>query len=269
MPKIKIGNNSTAPSRVVQVKNDTALRSIASQIRSISLSNLHRLAVFSLLSVAPAYGTTVIAVTTNDSTYLGADSRTQPSGSICKIVARNGVAVGFSGLLRDSATGYDVARDINTALSGSRDLVQALNSLRTDIGPGLGRSLEWGRRNAPKEYRAFDGKLALSILVIGFSSNAPSISVISWTAQNGRVIRQDGRELGPNQFNGIGTLDALISYLSLNRQWFQAPPQQRIQSALEIENSAAPAEVGPPFSIVQIDRRGVRWLNRGPCEESH
>ena len=96
-----------------KISHESVLSGISTKRIFVALSHVCWLAPC-LVSFGNAHATTVIAVTTDNSAFIGADSRTDPHGTICKIVVGNGVAVGMSGLLADSATHFRAATTINS-----------------------------------------------------------------------------------------------------------------------------------------------------------
>lgn len=215
-----------------------------------------------LFVLGSAHATTVIAVTTDRSAYIGADSRSEPQGTICKIVVGNGVAVGMSGLLADGATHFSAAITIEGALSRTKNLSTAIDSTNAALEPPLKRSLEWGFSNSPADYSRYQGKAALALLFVGIEHGTPQKTYFVWQTENGGISRLPIHRLGANSFNGIGSFDAIVSYVTRTPKWRSMSPIVRITKALQIPN-----DVGPPFSILRITPNSrVEWIKRGTCD---
>jgi hypothetical protein len=248
-----------------KISHESALSGISTKRRFVALSHICWLAPCFVI-FGNAHATTVIAVTTDDSAFIGADSRTDPHGTVCKIVVGNGVAVGMSGLLADSATHFRAATTIKGALSRASNLTTAIDSTIAALEPPLKRSLEWGFRNAPAEYSRYQGKDALALLFIGINHGAPQITYFVWRTENGGISRLPARTLGANAFNGIGAFDAIVNYVIQTPEWRSLNPVTRITTALQIESEASPEDIGPSFSIVRITPTStIEWVQGGAC----
>jgi hypothetical protein len=264
-------NVNVSPSKV---SDKSVFSEIPAKMVPVLLSHVLGLALC-LLNGDPAHATTVIAVTTGTSVYIGADSRTVPSGTICKLVASERFAVGMAGHLADSGTNFSAVRSVLLGLAKARSLQAAIDSVIDSVEPPLKRSLEWGFKNSPDEYahELQHGSLVLSLLIIGIEKGRPQIVVLSWTSEKGNMVRQPVRRHDEKgAFDAIGSFDPFVPYLLEHRgEWESWEPVERIRKALHVIAVATPEIVGPPFSILQISQsRGVKWIKRGPCEtEKH
>jgi hypothetical protein len=232
---------------------------------SVGLPHVLCLAMFLLIS-AEAEATTVIAVTTDTAAYIGADSRTQPRGNMCKIIVSGLFAVGMSGQLADRATKFNPTNVIRHAILRSKDLSSAINAAVMAIEPSLERSMKWGFSNSRAEYLAkYQGKLAFALLFIGIEQGKPRIVFLAWRTDNGGISRLPPRSFDQNSFDGMGTFDAVVIYIIKNPNWRLMNPMLRITTALQVQSEATPSEVGPPFSILRITGSGPDWIERGAC----
>jgi hypothetical protein len=257
-----------------KVSDKPVSRGIPAKMVSVLLPKILWLALC-LLNGDPAHATTVIAVVEGTSVYIGTDSQTVPSGTICKLVASERFAVGMAGHLADSSTTFSAARSVMLGLAKARSLQAAIDSVIDSLEPPLKRSLEWGFKNSPDDYaqELQHGPLVLSLLVIGIEKGRPQIVVLSWTSEKGDMVRQPVRRYGEKgAYDAIGSFDPFVPYLLAHRgEWESWEPVERIRKALQVISVATPEIVGPPFSILQISpARGVKWIERGPCEtEKH
>ncbi len=234
----------------------------------VSCSHVFWLALCLSSSVACAHATTAIAVTTATSAYIGVDSKVDPDGTMCKLVVNKRVAVGMSGQLADKATNFSAARSVAAGLAESRGFNEVIVSVIRSVEPHLRRSMKWGFVNDPAVYvQKFQGKGALALLIVGIDDRGqPQIVYVAWTTKNGDILRLPISRFGKNAFDAIGAYDAFISYLSAHPEWKSAGAVDRIRKVLEIESAASPDMVGPPFSIIVLEARGLRWIQRSPCE---
>jgi hypothetical protein len=250
------------------VRHKSVFCSVSCKIIDVVLSHVFWLApCFLVINIAQA--TTVIAVTTDSSVYIGADSCAKPKGTICKIVIGNGVAVGMSGHLADAATHFNAATTIRGAIAHAGTLQAALDLTIAAIEPPLHRSLEWGFKNAIADYSTmYQGKLALALLFIGIENGIPKIIYLTWHTNNGDISRLPMRSFGANAFDCIGTFNAITSYIIKTPNWTTIAPEMRIVQALQIESDAEPREVAPPFTIVRITPDGrIKWVRYGVCRQ--
>ena len=237
---------------------------------SVFCSHVLWIALYLFGGGAYLHATTAIAVTTATSAYIGADSKVDPGGTMCKLVVNKRVAVGMSGQLADRATNFSAARSVATALSGSRGFKDAIDSVIRNVEPPLKRSMKWGFVNDPTTYaQEFQGKNALALLIVGIGERGqPQIVYVAWRTENGDIMRLPISRFGQNAFDAIGVYDAFIPYLSAHPEWKSIGAVDRIRKVLEIESAASPDMVGPPFSIIVSGAKGLRWIQRGPCETS-
>jgi hypothetical protein len=222
---------------------------------------------FACCACIQSHATMVLAITTDKAVYVGADGRTVPQGNTCKLAVGKRMAVGISGQLKDSATGFNAWVIVTAALVRPRDFASEIDTVITALEPPLERSRTWGFQHAPADYTAkFQGKLALALLLIGMDKDGPAIAHVAWRTENGRIFRLPQSTFGPNKFDAIGTYDAFLGYLGRSPEWERDLPVARIVKALEIESAADPNTVARPFAIVRITRgHGVEWIRHGAC----
>ena len=111
-------------------------------------------------------------------------------------------------------------------------------------------------------YSRYQGKAALALLFVGIEHGTPQKTYFVWQTENGGISRLPIHRLGANSFNGIGSFDAIVSYVTRTPKWRSMSPIVRITKALQIPN-----DVGPPFSILRITPNSrVEWIKRGTCD---
>jgi hypothetical protein len=62
-----------------------------------------------------------------------------------------------------------------------------------------------------------------------------------------------------------GSTDAVTRFLLARSERLRLRDPEFALQLLHIEAGADPATVGPPFSILQGDRNGFRWIAPGAC----
>lgn len=214
----------------------------------------------------------MVGISTNDSVFLGADSLvgsdgTSAAGRRCKIDFKGNYAAAMAGLLADSATSFDARAQVRRALTAPGDLMHKVRTFELLIREPLERSLDYGRHHEPEVFAAkYSGKKALQIIFGGVEGGKPIMIVSTLrVAEDGGLILDKAKVLGPGQVYVFGESAAITKYQTGNPDWTAAEPDAIIRKFLALEIEDEPNLVGAPASILQITSGISRWIEAGQC----
>lgn len=191
----------------------------------LSSRQLRALFVFTVASLTArsGAGTTVVGISTNDSIFLGADSIIASDGANaigrrCKIDVGGTYAAAMAGPLADSATSFDAATYVRSALRTPGDLAQKVRTFELLIREPLQRSLDYGRHHAPEVFAArYSGKKALQIIFGGVEARKAKMIVSTFrVAENGGLVVDEPKTLGSGQVYVFGESAAIARYRTAN-----------------------------------------------------
>ena len=84
-------------------------------------------------------------------------------------------------------------------------------------------------------------------------------------AEDGGLILEKAKVLGPGQVYVFGESAAIANYQTGNPNWTAAEPDAIIRKFLALEIEDKPNLVGAPASILQITSGISRWVDPGQC----
>ena len=188
-------------------------------------------------------------------------------GRRCKIDVDGTYAAAMAGLLADSATSFDAATHVRSALRTPGDLAQKVRTFELLIREPLQRSLDYERHHSPEVFAAkYSGKKALQTIFGGVEGGKPRMIVsIFRVAENGGLVVDEPKTLGSGQVYVFGESAAIAKYQTANPGWTAAEPDAIIRRFLALEIEDEPALVGAPASIIRITSSGSRWIEPGRC----
>lgn len=248
-----------------------------------SVGSVHR-RWFSLIALllpraVPSDATTVLAVRSEDRVVLGADSRIQlllgharAARSGCKIHVTRDIVWAQAGYFTNPRTGFDLVSAGTRVFAGQGTLAARLQQLASAVTVPLHRALLSLRAADLEEYNAAVS-VPLIIVAAGMDDATPVVAFLQFE-------RADTGLLATKLYRCPSDCSAGVQYVSagIHReadQMIHETPSYFSQSAwrdgvrtlLEAEAAEHPDKVGPPYSIVEISRSGIQWLDRGACPD--
>jgi hypothetical protein len=238
-----------------------------------------RLICCALVLLAPACGTTVVAVRSKRVVTIGADSRMiGTDGSTlplaCKLGTVNDVVWGYARLTSSTQWGYslaEIARD-TMALPGSMsDRLRIFEARVTAAVLPILKAEKSGYQEWFAERR--EGVPAVQIVFGAFEGGTVNLYAREFIAHASRdesitlkVVRTDhkgdsSKAAWVSLGHPINTAHEVSSHPDLATEDFS----RRIRLLIEVEAEEHPDDVGGPTSIVQLNARGVNWIDRGLC----
>jgi hypothetical protein len=236
----------------------------------------------SLAMSFPVGGTQVVAIRGIGWAVLAADSVITSPGALpslqCKVHQSGEVFWTNSGLDRDRATGFDIARFFSdTAVQGGT-LVTMLERIGETLLKPL--QLELPRMRAESSYyftKFLQGKVPiLSIFAARSDGNSVELYVKEFKVVDGRIITSPPRtceppspEKGLDRCMALTLPPELDQYIANHQDIYSDAPANAVDRLMGIAQVANPVEVGPPYSILEVRPDGARWLRQNDCEDIH
>ena len=131
------------------------------------------------------------------------------------------------------------------------------------------------RTTDPRRFqRELEGQSAVDALFVGFEAGYPALLLRSFIVRNGashsitvRIRREDcSRHCSEAlAYVALGQHEAIDEVLAENPDFWKIGFSEGIRKLINLEISAAPSFVGPPISILTIDKSGPRWIEQGAC----
>ena len=217
--------------------------------------------------------------------YLSADSleveaQTRQAWKSCKIrktgemywaASSNFMAYGY--------TGFFVEK-IVASIGSSGTVEQKRERFIKAVVTPLQEAITDSKNRDPAAYSKFvlSGPIQLQIVFVQRQKSGPAWAFASftWQMENGKVVVTPERvyhavptKEKPYSLGALGFYDDALMYFAMHHVKGGLEPNitEEIQSAMKAQGDAIPASVGPPYSILRFDRTGVKWINKGMCEQ--
>jgi hypothetical protein len=233
---------------------------------------------FALLSVsAPA--TTVVAlidqrhhraVIAADSLllYKVAGTRTQT----CKIIAKPGCTFAMAGLLYKEDPEFhlqELAEQACNQTGELRDKADAFLDIAKDPVMAVAQYLQQNEPDFYGELTNSNGGELIMVVFAGPQTGSPSIFARGYKLEAGAGLVPVSMDVTDDN-NGAGFFGGanqqIAAYLKTHPNWQQMDTVKAARQFVQMEISARPDWVGPPVSVVTINRKDQqKWVNAGVC----
>jgi hypothetical protein len=223
-----------------------------------------------------------VAVRTLNAIFIGSDSKMingdgGETGNRCKILSSNGVYFSIARIWGSPAQGFTVASFAAEALNSNRDLAtRVTNFEKLLLGPLERLLTALKTTDAGRFQREIDGQSVVDTLFVGFEDGYPVLLLRSFIVRNGaaqgmtlRIRREDcSRDCSEAlAYVALGQHEAIDNALAENPNYWKIGFAEAIRKLINLEISAKPNFVGPPISILTIDKDGPRWIEHGACPD--
>ena len=229
---------------------------------------------------------TIVVMQTKDTVLLAADARvillrassedgsTTTRGEMCKIVRTSRTGAAIAGIL-GNLEGFDSASFLRENLSEDTALEASADGFVHKALDPLSRTIRQLERAAPNQTLIQPGRPALSVVLSRFEDGVMKVAIrdVFYARQPDgspefRIQSTDcpGNCAGPNMVFASGANAAIASFLLSRFGRSQLKQPAFAIKLLNLEAGAEPAIVGPPFSILEGDRDGFRWIESGACQ---
>jgi hypothetical protein len=249
-------------------------------------------AFVTLLSPSLAMATSIVAladphhhriILAADSKFVGhfidANRHIQPFNDvICKIINKPDCIVAVSGEKSQSAQHFDLFNFVSEACDHSGDLhTKAKNFQEIAEGP-VTNLIEYLREKNPSVYAFYSaGRDFVDALFVGIQDGHLHIILrgfrIDPTTHAIIPIEGEYSDTGPDiQWVVAGFNNGIVSYIRSHKDWDKKiDAVDAARKFINIEIGEVPSFVGPPISILQIDKAIMRaeshWVERGACDQ--
>jgi hypothetical protein len=198
------------------------------------------------------------------------------AGNGCKIRSSNGVYFGIARIWGSPAQGFTVASFAAEALNSNSDLASRVTHFEMLLVHPLERLLMALKATDPRRFqRELEGQSAVDTLFVGFEDGYPAFLLRSFIVRDGashsitvRIRREDcARDCSEVAYVALGQHEAIDKALAENPEYWKIGFAEAIRKLINLEISAEPNFVGPPISILTIDKSGPRWIEQGACPD--
>jgi hypothetical protein len=217
-------------------------------------------------------GTTIVVIKTKSGVVVAADSALSRSGAVadhvCKMVVTDEFVFAASGSYYPDH-GLDIFEMARQASRVSGNLSDKTGAYIAHVLPALEKFLEWDRTTQPENYAhlrqigasevVFVDRHSLEVIHLWFPMDPSGIPHAQKLDDWDQPVVADGFRLQP-----IGQAAEIYKAVKENPGWYRRPEESAARF-LQLETTAKPLEVGPPFSIVRVDSTGVHWVDKGAC----
>jgi hypothetical protein len=227
----------------------------------------------------PALPTTVVALIDKNHhrVVLAADSLmvhqiAGTSTESCKIVAKPGCTFGLAGLLHKEYPVFDLQELAEQACSLSGDLryrADRFLDVAKDSVLTVAQYLRLNERQFYSELTNSNGGEFVIVVFAGMEANNPSIFARGYKLDSNGDVNPVSLDVTEDN-NGVGFFgganDQIASYIRAHPNWQKMDKVVAARKFIEMEIAAHPKWVGPPVSLVTINRLDQQeWNNAGGC----
>jgi len=192
---------------------------------------------------------------------------TQPA---CKLIVKPDCAFAMAGLLGKPQPYFslqDLGGDACVVPGGLKEKADAFLNLASDP---VNSPAQYLRENEPKFYDTFNrnGGEFVYVVFAGLQDGVPVAYARGFKiASDGSVnpVSYDITATGATGFFA-GFNDHIAAYLKAHPNWSHKDTVATARKLIELEIAAHPDGVGPPVSILTVDRKGKqKWVEAGAC----
>jgi len=252
-----------------------ALRSAAIQVCAAALV----LASWLRLS----YATTAVALYMKDFAVVAVDGRINKVGPLisghksgCKLYVADGKAAVLAGLTEEPDAGFDIRAIFHNVLNQSVPPAQAADLVQQRIQQALPAALQVFQKKDPAAFEARAHGESQLLLAGMDPSGTVQVSRRSVPYQQGHPAERDDSAGTPDHVGValIGETTAIdIDLLRLQKTngWEGMGTVDNLEKLarrfIALEIVAKPMQVGPPVSMVLVDKNGIHWVDPGACNQ--
>jgi hypothetical protein len=240
------------------------------------LGTLIALGVLSSRSLA----TTIVGVRTPTEVVIGADSKTTALlgpqlERRCKIHVTNNVAWGLAGVSLSGS--YSPKDDIQSYLLSSGTLAERIENFESSMTKMLTTVAQaWKVANPEIFAEMFDGMVTMETLFAAEDRGVLRMFYRRFGTLKGTggIVTVRGEDF-PSQRHPDSVhvvLGTRLAHSAINEEIDSRPglfdelgAEQSIKHLIESAINADPINVGPPISIIRVDKQGVKWIDHGAC----
>ena len=248
----------------------------------LALRAMPLISIAALLFSSQLLATSIVAVRTRSAIFIGSDSKLidgegKAVGSTCKVMTHHGAAFAVARIWSSPAQDFSVTSVAAEALSSSRDLATGVRLFERLLIEPLERLLRALKTTDPQRFeRELTGHSAVDAVFVGFEGRDPALFVTKFVVNRGtsqsiklRVQREECARhcTEPLAFVTLGQHSAIDKALSDDPDFWNIGFAEGIRRLINLETLSVPTLVGPPISILSMDKSGAHWIEPGECED--
>jgi hypothetical protein len=231
----------------------------------------------------PAGATTLVAVWTPTTTVIGADSLTHTLDdgkrwSMCKIRRAGPVVWAATGITGNPDFHFSLDRLVGEAMSGPGSLDAKITAFETALFVPLSEVVHNIRIENPSwYYRHAKGHAVTRLIFSAHEDGVNRFWMREFVAESARIGDEIDISVKRTDCPGptcqdfrvflLGQYDYASRIASDAGFWEKNGLAESVRRSIETEIAGNPDHVGPPIAIVEVTRDGVRWVEKGECNE--
>lgn len=236
-------------------------------------------ALLVLVFAVPGLATTVVALIDqhHHRVIVAADSLlvykvAGTSTQTCKIIAKQGCTFGMAGLFYKEYPVFHLQELAEQACGLPGDLRHKADGFLDIAKDPVMTVAQYLQQNEPQFYGELTSSNGGELIIVVFAgTEAGSASIFA----RGYKLDSNGGitpvSLDVSEGNGLGFFGGangqIASYLKTHSNWQQGDKVGAARKFVQMEIAAHPEWVGPPVSVVTINRLDqLKWINPGVCE---
>jgi hypothetical protein len=251
---------------------------MATQGRVARAVVIHLFFVAAVLNAVSAFGTTVVALVDkkHHRIVLASDSllRLSYAGTTfqqCKLISQDSCSFAMAGLLNKETPPLHIKDLAEAACATPGDLRQKADAFMTLATDPVTTLADFLRANEPEFYDDMvtnSGGELVMVAFAGAQKGNPSIFVRGFKIDaKGGLTPVSYAVVAPNDLGFFaGFTDKIAAYVKANPKWVKMDRVAAARKFVEMEIAAHPEGVGPPVSILTIDKHDrQKWVSPGLC----
>src|SRR5262249_28091750 len=212
------------------------------------------------------FGSTVVAVRTDNELVIGADSRIVDAArtkvdDACKIIQVGNVFFAHTGLAGNRSIGFDVQETAAEAIANGNSHEERIQIFAQLVGNPLHRILVATKQQAPEFYaQVVQGQSAMSVVLCSVENRTPILSYVEFKpvdhpqSDNGLAVMIEHEVDVRSQtedpaFVVIGHKDAIVRTLQAEPHIWRRGIVSVVRSLIDAEIENTPDFVGPPVAL--------------------
>ncbi len=232
-----------------------------------------------LLSVLPSSATTVVALydKRHHRIVLAADSLVEhyyaeTSAQECKLIVKPDCAFAMAGFLNKPDPYFHLQDLADQACEVPGTLLNKADGFLKVAQEPVTNIAQYLHDNEPKFYKATfsrnGGEFAI-VVFAGTEQGKPVAYARGFKIQSDGSIKAVSNDIDGKKASGFfaGFNQQIAAYLKANKKWSHMDTVAAARKFVDLEIAANPDGVGPPVTILTVNRAGKqKWINSGMCE---
>lgn len=233
-----------------------------------------------LLFPGLAFATSVVGVRTPTAIVIGADSKVG-RGDVpgvfadgCKIGITNKVAWGYAGILSVGGTDFSLEQGARRFMGHSGTFAERVTEFEVWVMEQLAGIIPRLKKGDPKYFSEhIDGRIFSEILFATSDDGILRMSkrkFVCYQGSDGKLSAVPEEFPSPEHpesaWTALGKNEAVGKAMKANPGLFEGGLERGIEHLIQLEIDTN-TDVGPPISIVRVEKDSIRWIQTGACPQ--